>query len=80
MAAKYFVYEISAIGYLPQQKFQNPKLFWVKARSSEIVLDAIAGTGASFHGEIKVSTGADFCLPKQTTELRNALLLNFELT
>lgn len=66
-------YEVTAAGFDGATDATDDRVFWIHAGSPKVVQDAIAGTGAVFHGAIDVHADVDYYLPNDRDKLRSKL-------
>lgn len=68
------IFEVTGFGFDASTDATDDRVFWVQATFAEEVQQAIAGTGAEFHGAIGVEEDIDFSLPAQADQLRATLM------
>lgn len=75
-AAGLKVFEVTAAGFDASSDETDDLVFWIAAKSAQVVQDAIRDTGAVFCDEVLGWSliDADFTLPMQAMGLSSALL------
>jgi hypothetical protein len=70
------VYEVCGAGFDASTDETDHRVVWVLAPSEAAVIEAIKGTGATFHGEVLDASiqDADYMLPGHAERLAGALL------
>jgi hypothetical protein len=66
-------FEVTAAGFVGDGTTDD-RVYWVRAESADIVLDAIKDAGAGFHDTIDCDSDIDFVLPRDRIALGEALL------